>query len=158
MTIRSAIRLERKRLTEQASAAEAKLDALRGKIAALDNALAALDHEAPPDKNGASAPKRKTRTYKGRVSLDKRKAEVLDYCRQIEPRLRSGSSRLGIASEGVTAAELRGKYGIPHSSAAVAIDALLAEGRLRKIDETAGGQPIVRYKPTKVRPGEEVKA
>ena len=148
MTIRSAIRLERAKLTKQEQAAEERLAAIRGKIEALDAAEAALAGETP-SVNG-SEPPRRTRTFKGRKSREERKHEALDALREVELRL--------LADEGRSAADLADEFGIPQASAQNAIDDLLAEGKVRKVDETPRGKPIVRYVPTRIRPGEEVTA
>ena len=148
MTIRSAIRLERAKLRTQEKAAEDRLHGIRQKIEALDAAESALAGETTPSVNG-DKPKR-TRTYKGRKSKAERKNETLDALREVEPRL--------LADEGRSAGDLAADFGIPHASAANAIAELLDEGKVRKVGETPRGNPIVRYKPTKVRPGEEVTA
>lgn len=90
MTIRSAIRLERAKLTKQEQAAEERLAAIRGKIEALDAAEAALAGETP-SANG-DKPKR-TRTFKGRKSREERKNETLDALREVEPRLLADEGR-----------------------------------------------------------------
>lgn len=148
MTIRSAIRLERAKLTKQEQAAEERLAAIRGKIEALDAAEAALAGETP-SANG-DKPKR-TRTFKGRKSREERKNETLDALREVEPRL--------LADEGRSAGDLAADFGIPHASAANAIAELLDEGKVRKVGETSRGNPIVReIVRQRVRPGEEVTA
>ena len=148
MTIRSAIRLERAKLRKAEESAEARLASVREKIAALDAAESALAGETTPSVNG-DKPKR-TRTYKGRKSKAERKNETLDALREVEPRL--------LADEGRSAGDLAADFGIPHASAANAIADLLDEGKVRKVGETPRGNPIVRYVPTRIRPGEEVTA
>lgn len=151
MTIKSAIRLERARLRKQETTAEERLAAVRTKIAALDAAEAALDGETPST-NG-DRPKR-TRTFKGRETFGTRKRQALDV---IRAEGETGAISPADLSRGYVLPndeEVR----VPHATAIKVVEALLDEGKVKIVGQTSRGNPVVRYKPTTVRPGEEVKA
>jgi hypothetical protein len=152
MTIRSAIRLERAKLRKSEKAAEERLAAVRTKISALDAAEAALDGETPPV-NGSEPPKR-TRTYKGRRSFDQSKADALHAIRAEGD---SGAVSAADLAAGIVLGDGR-EIRIPHSTAAKAIEALKADGRVKVVGTTSRGGPVVRYVPMRIRPGEEVRA
>lgn len=151
MTIRSAIRLERAKLRKREESAEALLAGIRGKIAALDAAEAALDGETPST-NG-DRPKR-TRTFKGRKPFAERVNETLDA---IRAEGEGGAVGAADVAEGILLPNGR-EVRVPHSTAAKAIETLVEDGRVKVVGQTSRGNPLVRYKPTTVRPGEEVKA
>lgn len=157
MTIKSAIRLERAKLRKQEQAAEERLAAVRVKIAALDNAEAALDGETPST-NG-DGPAKRTRTFKGRKPFAERVNEALDAIRS---KGEEGAVSAADLASGIWIDNGLGPDGdvirIPHSTAAKAIETLVEDGKVKIVGQTSRGNPVVRYKPTTVRPGEEVKA
>lgn len=136
-----AIRDERAQVATRRDKAQERVDALDSQLAALDAAAAALKGDAPV--NGSQPTGKRRREYRGRVAIEKRAQDVLDILR------RDGRPQ--------AAHTLAADHGIPHASAAKAIDLLLEQGKVRQIGTTdKASQPVVTFVPVKVRPGEPV--
>ena len=119
---------------------------LREEIRAIDDKVKALGAKREPlaalSASTVTEAKCK-REFKGRKSREQHAAEVGELLR-------------AHPDEQFSAGKVRERLGTPHSSAQVALADLLEAGRATRVAETSRGGPIVKYRATKVRPGEEV--
>lgn len=142
---KQAIRDERKKLVarreEIEGVAQARMIAIDETIASLDKALEALGGTPPPAPG--TEPKR-TRTYKGRKPFETRLEEVLEILR-LHP------------TEKFTAGTLHEDHEVPAATAAKVIDEIVGRRLVTVTEVLPRGGKEVQYKPTTIRPGEEVK-
>ena len=126
----------KRQLREEIRAIDDKVKALGAKREPLAAALAALSASTVTEAKCK-------REFKGRKSREQHAAEVGELLR-------------AHPDEQFSAGKVRERLGTPHSSAQVALADLLEAGRATRVAETSRGGPIVKYRATKVRPGEEV--
>jgi len=134
-TANRAIRQELRRAQEAREKLEGRIVDIQSREAALQSALDALGTGSP------KATKKRTRTFKGRMTKDERLRQTYDIIRKADRPLKPAD----LAAEGV-----------PHASAQAAVERLLAGGKVRQVGSTGRGKPIVEYIPTTVTPGKPV--
>ena len=129
----------RQALREEIDTLKAKREKIDAKLKPLEEAYKVLGGGSA----NATGPAYRRQNKGPRVSAEQRKVQILDLLR-------------AAPDEEFTPARLKAAYGIPNSSARVALDALVEEGKVKLARRADSGVPHVKHQPTRVRPGEGV--